>query len=248
MDNCSQIFNTFNWGANYEKFREATITWKLSLANLVNFSDTRFANSKRKVFKNIHSQFGPIIACLEEQIEAGRQNRSGLEAANTQVRNKADKAKELHGKILSLEFLLTLSGLADIYEQFGVVVQISQMVHLLPHERLDLHNKSVKKLSSMALCQDHAQCSEVCDASSTAKCLCPLNHADKRSFAETGRIRDLTIINKHGVKAAGLQVATRKESGDRLVRAGEDTVKKSDKKLLAVVRELASGLSKDVYV
>ena len=88
-------------------FREATAAWKLSLSNLVNFSDTRFANSKRKVFKNIHHQFAPIISCLEDQIEMGKQNRSGLEAANTQVRNKADKAKELHGKILSLDFLLT---------------------------------------------------------------------------------------------------------------------------------------------
>ena len=37
---CQQIFNTFNWGANYEKFREATALWKLSLSNLVKFSDT----------------------------------------------------------------------------------------------------------------------------------------------------------------------------------------------------------------
>ena len=64
---CTQVFNTFNWGASYEQFREATASWKLSLSNLVNFSDTRFASSKRKVFKNIHHQFAPIISCLEEQ-------------------------------------------------------------------------------------------------------------------------------------------------------------------------------------
>ena len=128
----------FNWDANYEKFRESAASWRLSVSNLVNFSETRFANSKRKVFKNIHHQFAPIITCLEEQIEAGRQNRSGLEAPNTHVRNKADKAIELHGKILRLDFLLTLSGLADIYDQFGVIVQVTQMVHLLPHERLDM--------------------------------------------------------------------------------------------------------------
>ena len=112
---CTQIFNTFNWGANYEQFREATASWKLSLSNLVNFSDTRFANSKRKVFKNIHHQFAPVISCLEEQIKAGELNRSGLEAANTHVRTKADKVKELIGKIFNLEFLLSLSGLSDIY-------------------------------------------------------------------------------------------------------------------------------------
>ena len=244
---CSQIFNTFNWGANYEQFRDATATWKLSLSNLVNFSDTRFANSKRKVFKNIHHQFAPIITCLEQQMKAGRENRSGLEAANTQVRTKADKATELHGKVLSLDFLLTLSGLADIYEQFGVIVQVTQMVHLLPHERLDMYTKAVKMLSTMALCQDHVKCAEHCDESVKVKCFWPLNHADKRSFSEKGKIRDLTVVNKHGVRAAGLQVTTRKETGDRLVRAGEDTVKKSDEKLLSVVRELAVGLGKEVY-
>ena len=74
----------------------------------MNFSETRFANSKRKVFKDIHHRFAPIIICLVEHIEAGKQSRLGLEAANTQVRNKAAKATELHGKILSLDFLLCL--------------------------------------------------------------------------------------------------------------------------------------------
>ena len=57
----------------------------------------------------------------------------------------------------------------------------------------------------------------------------------------------MTVINKHGIRAGGLQVATRKEANDRLVRAGEDTVKESDKKLLNVVRELGLWLSKEVY-
>ena len=79
------------------------------------------------------------------------------------------------------------------------------------------------------------------------KCLWPLNHADKKTFSEKGKIRDLTVVNKHGMRAAGLQVATRKETGDRLVSAEEDTVKKSDDRLMTVVRELANGLSKEVY-
>ena len=244
---CSQIFNTFNWGANYEQFRDATVSWRLSLSNLVNFSETKFANSKRKVFKNIHHQFAPIITCLEEQIEAGKQNRSGLEAANTQVRNKAAKATELHGKILSLDFLLCLSGLADIYEQFGAIVQVTQMVHLLPHERLDMYSKAVKKLSNMALCLDHENCAELSEHDTKGNCLWSLYHADKKSFREKGKIRDLTVVNKHGVRAAGLQVATRRESGDRLVRSGDDTVKGCDSKLCSVVRELTRGLSKEVY-
>jgi hypothetical protein len=68
---CQQIFNTFNWGANYEKFREARALFRLTLSNLVNFSDTRFANSKRKVLKNIQYQFAEVITCLNDQIKAG---------------------------------------------------------------------------------------------------------------------------------------------------------------------------------
>ena len=88
-------------------------------------------------------------SCLEEQIKAGELNRPGLEAANTHVRTKADKAMGLIGKIFYLEFLLSLSGLSEIYEQFGVIDQMTQMVHLLPHERMDLYNKSADNLRSM---------------------------------------------------------------------------------------------------
>ena len=155
---CQQIFNTFNWGANYEKFREATAVWKLSLSNLVNFSETRFANSKRKVFKNIHHEFAPIISCLEDQVKDAERNMSALEAANSRVRDKGAKAKELLGRILNTDFLLSLSGLTDIYENFGAIVQITQMVHLLPHERLDLYNTAVQRLTDMGHCQDHQDC------------------------------------------------------------------------------------------
>ena len=86
ISECQAIFKMFNWGSNYEKFREATAAWRLSLSNLVNFSDTRFANSKRKVFKNIHHQFAPIISCLDEKIEAGENNRYRLEASDSKVR------------------------------------------------------------------------------------------------------------------------------------------------------------------
>ena len=64
----------------------------------------RFANFKRKVFKNIHPSFFAVI-----------QNRSGLEAANTHIRNKAEKATELHRRILNLDFLLTHSGLTGCH-------------------------------------------------------------------------------------------------------------------------------------
>ena len=244
---CTQIFNTFNWGANYEKFRDEIATWKLNQTNLVNFSETRFANSKRKVFKNIHYQFGPIITCLEDQIKAGEDNRKNLEAANTDIRKKADKAKELVGKILNLEFLLLLAGLADIYEKYGHIIQVTQMVHLLPHERLDLYNKALEGLKNMAHTLDHKNCEQFLPPGASIKCLWPLSHEDKATYKQEGTIRNLKISSQHGIQAAGLQVRTRGQTGEVVARKGEDILKVTDEKLLKVVRELATGLTAEVY-
>jgi hypothetical protein len=106
------------------KLREAAVGSGIRPRNLVNFSETRFANSKRRVYQIILDQFPAIMACLEQYILEGERNRSGLEASNKDIRDKADKASELKGKILNAEFLLLLAGLSDIYEEFGAVVQV----------------------------------------------------------------------------------------------------------------------------
>ena len=244
---CQQIFTTFNWGADYEKFREATAVWRLTQRNLVNFSDTRFANSKRKVFKNIHYQFAPIVSCLEEQIIAGVRNRSGQEPSDSKVRDKADLARELKGKVLNLNFLLTLSGLVDIYDQFGAIVQVTQMVTLLPHERLDLYTKAVSRLDNMGLAQDHKDCEQFFNGDEKVKCLWPVHHADKKTYKEKKMIRGMYILDEQGVQAAGLGILTRRQKGENIVMAKENTEKKCDEKLLKVVKGLSAGLSNDVY-
>ena len=211
---CQQIFSTFNWGANYEKFREATALFKLTLSNLVNFSDTRFANSKRKVFKNIHYQFAAIISCLDDQVKAGVQNRSGCEASDTRVREKADKAMELKGKILNLSFLLNLSGLVDIYEQFGVIVQVTQMVTLLPHERLDMYTKAVNRMKNMALAQDHKDCAQFFGADDK-------NHVSGQSTIQIKRVirrRSSSEVWKSLISMESEQQDSLFSPGDRKVR------------------------------
>ena len=248
ISDCQAIFRTFNWGSRYKFFCEATALWRLSLSNLVNFSDTRFANSKRKVFKNIHHQFAPIISCLDDKIKAGEMNRSGLEASDSKVRENADKAKELKGKILNLAFLLTLSGLVDLYEQFGAIVQITQMVHLLPHERLDLYNKAVGRMKHMAFAlEDHSNCEKFLPPDSKIKCLWPKNHEVKKSLADKKEIRGLKILGQHPVRAAGLGVTTRKQAEENIVLAGKDPEKTSNERLLKFVKELATDLSTKVY-
>ena len=111
-ESCQTLFTLFNWGANYEKFREASSLWKLSIKNLVTFSATRFANSRRKVYINIHHSFAPIITCLEEAImEEQRLNlkKETSENAN-KIKEKAAKCREVKGKIMNVRFQLTLSS------------------------------------------------------------------------------------------------------------------------------------------
>ena len=81
-------------------FREATALWRLTLSNLVDFSDTRLANSKRNVLKNILHQFAPIITNLEYHVKHVDDNITNLEAADSKLRNKAAKAKELLGAVV----------------------------------------------------------------------------------------------------------------------------------------------------
>ena len=75
---CHQLYLTFNWGASHVKLREAAVGSGIRPRNLVNFSETRFANSKRRVYQIILDQFPAIMACLEQYILEGERNRSGL--------------------------------------------------------------------------------------------------------------------------------------------------------------------------
>ena len=247
-ETCVRIFKLFNWGANYEKMVEATALWKLKLVNLVTFSETRFANSRRRVYQNIHHQLAPVMTCLDNHVKAAERNRWALEAADSKVRERGDAAKELIGKICNVKFLLSLSGLADVYDQYGAVVNVAQMVHLLPHERMDLFNQAVNILSKMADClEDHSKCAGLCKPGSKVKCLWPLNHKDKTTMVEKKQIMGLDIHNQYEVRAGGLSARTRQTREIELAAASEDAVDKSDIELSALVKELFRGLSTEVY-
>jgi hypothetical protein len=153
-DVCSQLFRMFNWGQNYEKLVEASVLWKLNLKDLVKNSETRFANSCRQVYINVHHDVAPLATCLEDKIAMSDQNPS-----DGKLREKANEAKLLLGKLLNVRFLLTLAGCADVYGQYGKIVNVAQIVNLLPHERLELFMKEVNVLDKMEKClSDYKNC------------------------------------------------------------------------------------------
>ena len=140
--------------------------------------------------------------------------------------------------------MLLLSGVTDIYEQFGVAVQIVQSVYLLPHERLEQFQRAVSRMESMGHMLDHKDCPEQVAGK---KCLFEQSHADKKSLAETNTIRGLTVVAKGPSRAAALQVLTRRMRQEQIVRIGQDSVLSTDNKLKDLIEELSSKLGKEVF-
>ena len=241
-DVCQKLFRMFNWGSNYEKLVDATALWKLHLTSFVSFSETRFANSRRQVYINIHHKFPAIITCLEDQILDAVKN------SDAKTQDKGDQARELKGKILKVHFLLNLSGLADVYGQFGAVINVAQMVHLLPHERHKMYMDAVGKLGNMArFLSDHSKCESFSTVDEKVRCLWPMNHKDKTSLKERNEIRGIPVISSHEIEAAGLQTLTRRERERDEIRKGVDAQQTSDKQLQFLINELYNGLKTEVY-
>ena len=118
------------------------------MKELVKFSETRFANSRRQVYINIHHDLLAITTCLEEKILLSHQNPS-----DGKLREKGSAAKNLKGKLLDVRFL---AGCADIYDQYEKIVNVTQIVNLLRHEGLERFTKEVDVLQAMAKClTDH---------------------------------------------------------------------------------------------
>ena len=81
------------------------------------------------VFIHIWKMLKPIISVLEDDISLDLQNRSGTEAADKQIRDRGKEAREIKGKLFNQSTLLQLAGLCDIYQIFGVIVNVSQVRH-----------------------------------------------------------------------------------------------------------------------
>ncbi len=68
--------------------------WKLHLRNLVKFSETRFAKSRRQVYINIHHDLQALVTYLEDKRALSFQSPSDMK-----LREKANEAKQLLGKL-----------------------------------------------------------------------------------------------------------------------------------------------------
>ena len=211
------------------------------MRNLANFSETRFANSKRKVFKNCFLMLGPIVSCLEEQVLAAERNRSQLEAANSRIREKGDKARQLRGKLFNKKFVLLLAGVSDIYEMFGVAVQITQDYRLLPHQRLFQLKNVFGIIDGMSQCVSHSQC-----VKPLGRCNFKLFHGAVDSLITDGTVQDIVILDTNPEEAAGTQIMTRCRNQSQQNLELEGFLVEVEAKVSSLAKELANALKSRV--
>ena len=184
----------FNWGQNYEKIIEECIRLRQEYSILAKTCDTRFANSKRYVFINLLKDLKPVISCLKAtQIKAID--------GNAKDRQKGSEAAALSAKISNAKFLFRLSCLADLYNQYGVIVNIVQTVNLLPHERQEMFDAAVQKMRRMAAAVDsHESCPD--DEEQRKICYWPFYHSALQTFEEKSEIHGVAVIDNIEVQGA----------------------------------------------
>ena len=113
------------------------------MAQLATFQSTRFANSIRLVVINLRLDFEAVILSLQKIHESFGNSSDAKDV------EKKNNAKRLLDVMLNKRFCLHLSGIADVYDMFGALVNVVQKVNILAHERYDNFVKIVDKMSLM---------------------------------------------------------------------------------------------------
>ena len=199
---CSQLYNRFNMGNYYEKLVAASEDIGIDFFALVNFSDTRFANSKRFVFLNVLRMLPALIRVLETDIARAEANKHQLEASDPYIQQKGAESRELRGKFFNQEILLLLAGVSDIYMLYGTLVCVSQEFRLFPHMRLDKFNSVLDTWEEMTEHFEHMECDG-------RDCTLSNFHQAVTSLKVNSTIKGVLVPDRVPVNAAGLNARTR---------------------------------------
>ena len=203
-DLAKDLFSMFNWGKTHENLRSMALEMEEKFINLTRFSDTRFANSKRRVYQNVLKMFNCITSQLEAYIYADFQNRTQPEARMQDVRDKGEAATNMKGRLVNMKTLLEMSGLADVYEEFGKMINCSQMYRMLPHERQHQVDESVNNLHCLAL-HFSTECS------GDGCCKTPYFHKAKNTLLNENRFHEVPVFDLRPGRA-GVSSQTRRQS------------------------------------
>ena len=237
---CQQIYKKFNWGKNYQALVEMCEKLDMRMRNLKTFSTTRFPNSVRAVFDTLIDDYKAVVKCLED-IKDG-------EDSGSEARKRADEAKAILRKVLSKSFVLQLSGTSDIYQNFGLIANLCQVVDLLPHERFDNVMAAVNNFDKMVKCIDHSECIKLSEKEAdenqnkVSKCLWPRYHSALTSL-EAGKFKGIDITKDHESNAYFTKLA--KKHNDLSISTSAVDICKT--KLLTLAKRLSVDLKSGVF-
>ena len=203
------------WGLDYEKLMQTSEDLRIKFHSLENFCDTRFANSKSKVFDKVIKMLPAILSVLESDVLRAEENRSGCEAAISAVREKGDKSREIRGRLYNKLNLLLLMGLNDIYILYSRLIKICQDYKMFPHQRYDQLLKTLQAWKEMISHFSDPQCSgKDCDLK--------FYHSSLASMKNEETIGGVPVPFDYPESAAGLSSETRHSRGQRNTQAGLD--------------------------
>ena len=124
------------------------------------------------------------LLSIEEDLDGkgGAQNKANL-----------DDARRLIKAIFCKDFALKLSGISDLYDLFGHLVNEVQTVDLLPYERYDNCMDLVMKFEVMEENMSHAQCMQ-----NLTECAWPRLHKDLQTLENDGTFMGGKVERDYG--------------------------------------------------
>ena len=158
-------------------------------------------------------------------------------------------------KVSNKKFVLELSGISDVYEVFGKVVNTCQLVDILPFERFDKVNKAIAELKAMIEHREHSKCVESYKKSKdfvgeflesgkvNGHCKWPIYHADLSDLQTHGKYRGVQILKSFEEKTINTRLA-RKEGNLNITK---DAIKIAETEIMSLAKRLHTDLDEKVF-
>ena len=202
------------------------------MTRLANFQTTRFANSVRFVVINVREDYESLLQCLTKIQDNLR------EASENKDQEKFRDAKRLHALIKNKRFCMILSGLTDVYDEFGAFVNTVQKVDILPHERYD---NAMKVLDKMVKVKNQISSHDRCIESGT--CLWPNYHEDQSKLEENGTYQNVKVDRDRDTKLYQTRLAVGTESAE----LEKDPIRQAEDNVRILIAQLERDLRKEVF-
>ena len=189
----------------------------------------------RKVYTNFRKDYCAIVKCLEN-------TKTEMRAGNSKERQKAADAEKLMNSICNIKFVLTLSGIIDIYDKYGELITIVQKVNSLPHERFDAFIHVCDKMKTMSKKINH----EDCDVTDGKSCSWATYHGDLKKLNEVGEYMGVPIVDHHG-EACPITTRSLGRTRRAIANQAENVQDKVSKQITILIKRLENDLHGEVY-